>query len=81
MQKEQEGVRSDWGKMEFPPPHPQDGSLRRRETHLGPEDSTVQHAGSLIIEKVKFQRAQGSCRKRVRKERRRWYESLVQVKM
>lgn len=58
---------ADWGKMD---PPPQGGSLGRRETHLGPEDSTVQHAGSLIIEKVKFQRAQGSCREGQGEERR-----------
>lgn len=38
----------------------------------------MQHTGSLIVEKVKFQRAQGGCRKGER--RRRTCEALVQVK-
>lgn len=31
--------------------------------HLGPEDTTVQSAGGLVIEKVKLQRAQGGWRR------------------
>lgn len=34
-----------------------------RSTHLGPEDTTVQRAGSLVIEKVKLQHAQGGWRR------------------
>lgn len=33
--------------------------------HLGPEDTTVQSAGGLVVEKVKLQRAQGGWRREV----------------
>ena len=33
-------------------------------THLSPEDTTVQSAGSLVVEKVKLQHAQCGWRKR-----------------
>lgn len=39
------------------------GSRGAGSTHLGPEDTTVQSAGSLVVEKVKLQRAQGGWRR------------------
>lgn len=36
------------------------GAWEVGSTHLGPEDTTVQSAGGLVVEKVELQRAQGS---------------------
>lgn len=39
------------------------GAPEVRSAHLGPEDTTVQSAGGLVIEKVKLQCAQSGWRK------------------